>query len=312
MATDRGGGADSATGGAGEPRAIVPPDGTHRSQYDPDAAGLVLAEAAALVKALGFSAQHVTLIGGLVPSLLVPVLDPGVEPHVGTTDVDVCLSVAIMEGTTGEYEKIQDALKRAGYVPTDTSWRWRGGTAASVVLEFFCPQPPGVPPGRAFRPAAGTRGRANLGGQLSALTLEAGRIIGEDAEPIDRDVVLAGGKGRQHITLRVTGPAGFLAAKAAALKTRDKPKDAYDIVWLLEAWPNGPTGAAAAVRSRPVWGSADLALAVDILADQFRDIDSAGALAYASFVAAPENDRDLLARRAAGAVGEFLHAMRDG
>ena len=158
MATDETGEVNRSAGRTDRRREIEPPAGTHRSEYSPDAAGAVLAEAAALIKALGFAAQHVTLIGGLVPTLLVPVLDRDVEPHVGTTDVDVCLSVAIMEGTTGEYEKIQDALRRAGYAPTDSSWRWRGGVAASVVLEFFCPQPPGVPPGRAFRPDAGTRG----------------------------------------------------------------------------------------------------------------------------------------------------------
>jgi hypothetical protein len=109
--------------------------------------------------------------------------------------------------------------------------------------------------------------------------------------------------------LRFTGPAGFLAAKASALKSRDKPKDAYDIVWLLEAWPGGPAQAAAAVRARPVWGRSEIEHALTILVDQFRDIDSAGACAYAEFIAGPGDDRDLLARRAAGAIGEFLGAL---
>jgi hypothetical protein len=289
---------------------VNPPEDHHRSQYDPVVAQAVLGEAAGLIKALGFAAQHVALIGGIVPGLLVPVLDPGVDPHVGTTDLDVCLSVAIMEGTTGYYQKIQQTLKDAGFQPTEESWRWRGGRSASVVLEFFCPQPPGHPAGRPFRPPAERRrARANLGSQLSALALEAGAIIGEDVVEREMEVTLPDGRGRQQLTLRFTGPAGFLAAKASALKSRDKPKDAYDIVWLLEAWPAGPAQAAAAVRARPVWGRSEIEHALTILVDQFRDIDSAGARAYAEFIAGPGDDRDLLARRAAGAIGEFLGAL---
>ena len=51
------------------------PDGQHISGYDPAVAGQLVAEAADLMRAIGFTAAHVVLIGGLVPSLLVPVLD---------------------------------------------------------------------------------------------------------------------------------------------------------------------------------------------------------------------------------------------
>jgi hypothetical protein len=112
--------------------------------------------------------------------------------------------------------------------------------------------------------------------------------------------------------LRVTGIASFLAAKADALQGRDKPKDAYDIVWLLEAWPGGPTGAAHAVRISAVFARVEFNRAMDKLRDQFGDLDRAGARAYARFVGDGGGDADLLARRAVGAVGEFLSAVIDG
>ena len=87
------------------------PDGQHVAGYDPDLAETLVAEAADLVRALGFMAPHVVLIGGLVPGLLVPVLDPGIEPHVGTADIDLCLSVALVEGDTQAYERIETVLK---------------------------------------------------------------------------------------------------------------------------------------------------------------------------------------------------------
>src|ERR1700728_2994400 len=78
-------------------RLLNEPDGQHVAGYDPDLADQLAAEAADIVRSLGFMAVHIVLIGGLVPGLLVPVLDPGIEPHVGTADIDLCLSVALVE-----------------------------------------------------------------------------------------------------------------------------------------------------------------------------------------------------------------------
>lgn len=50
-------------------------DGLHHSEYDPTLAAMLLGEAAHLLRAIGFAADHAILIGGMVPGLLV--LDPG-------------------------------------------------------------------------------------------------------------------------------------------------------------------------------------------------------------------------------------------
>jgi len=47
-----------------------------------------------------------------------------------------------------------------------------------------------------------------------------------------------------------------------------------------------------------------------ILEDQFRDLDSAGARAYARFMTRPGDDLDLLARQATGAIREFRRFVR--
>ncbi len=245
------------------------------------------------------------------PSLPVPVLDPGIEPHIGTTDLDFCLSAAIIEGDKAEYERLEQGLKRAGFV-AEESWRWRGGPDGRLLVEFFCPAGPGREPGRLFRPrgADNPRAKHNLGGSLSALVLEAGSLISADVHLIRREIDLPGGKGKQTFELRVTGIAGFLAAKASALQGRDKPKDAYDVVWLIEAWPGGPAGAAQAVQAPPVSDRPELVRGLEILDDQFHDIDRAGARSYARFMAGGDDAPDLLARRAVGALHEFLREMR--
>jgi hypothetical protein len=56
---------------------------------------------------------------------------------VGTTDIDICLSVALAEGDTAEYERIEVALKAAGYVATDDSFRWKRATGLGLNVESF-------------------------------------------------------------------------------------------------------------------------------------------------------------------------------
>jgi len=284
----------------------------HRSEYDPSLSSAVLDEAAALLKSIGFAAHHVILIGGSVPGLLVPELDPGIEPHVGTTDLDFCLSVAIVEGETTQYERIEQGLKQAGFVAVE-SWRWRGGPDGRLLVEFFCPAGPGREPGKLFRPKQqeSPTAKHNLGSSLSALALEAGSMISDDVHVVTREVELPRGKGKQLMEFRVTGLTALLTAKADALRRRDKRKDAYDIVWVLEAWPGGPAGAGEVVRQSPFIERPEVAQTLATLQDQFGDIDRAGARAYAGFLGEAGDDLDLLARRAVGAVGEFLSVTRE-
>ena len=111
-----------------------------------------MSEAAAIVRSLGFAASHVVLIGGLVPGLLVPVLDPGIEPHVGTADIDLCLSVALIEGDTATYDRTEAVLRRLGFSESGASFRWRRSSGVPVTVEFFCPAKENRPAGQVFRP----------------------------------------------------------------------------------------------------------------------------------------------------------------
>ncbi len=155
---------------------MTEPDGQHQAQYDSASADLILAHAAEIIRATGFAAEHIVVIGGLVPSLLVPVLDAGVEPHIGTADVDLCLSLALIEGDTGTYDRIETVLKRLGFVEGDATFRWVRREGMPMTVEFFCPSGPGRPAGRMWRPKASDNptGKQNLGGNLSALSLSAG------------------------------------------------------------------------------------------------------------------------------------------
>jgi hypothetical protein len=288
-------------------------DGHHHSAYDPSLVDVVLAEAAHLLRNLGFAAAHTVLIGGVVPSLLV--LDPATNrPHLGTTDLDLCLSVAIVEGDTAEYERIENALRNAGYEPTDDSFRWRQSDRLRLQIEFFCPAGDGRPAGKLFRPKAAENPTAkqNFGSKLTAVALDAGQVIGDDVVVVPREVSLPVEGGRTTFEFRVTGVLGFLVAKVGALVGRDKPKDAYDIVWLIENFEGGPAGAAFAITASPAFGRPDVDAALGRLFGEFSAPDCLGPSSYVRFMADVNmgaDDRQRLARQAVGAVGELRRAL---
>ncbi|PSL38144.1 hypothetical protein CLV49_1758 [Labedella gwakjiensis] len=288
---------------------MTEPNGTEISAYDPDTTELIVAEAADILRSAGFTSSHMVIIGGLVPTLLVPVLDPDTEPHIGTADIDICLSLALIDGRTEEYERLETVLRRLDFEPADSSFRWVRAKYPRITLEFFCPAADGRPAGQMHRPKALTNptGKHNLGGQLSALALDAGALMTTDVEVVARTIELPRGKGTIEMDLRVTGPLAFLAAKADAIRQRDKPKDAYDIIWLLESWPGGAAGAARSFAARPAY-SAEVRESIKQLGDLFADVDSVGARSYAQFVSQP-GGQDRAARQAQGAVAEFLSAL---
>jgi hypothetical protein len=281
----------------------------HASDYDPLVTSRLLAEAVSVLRAFGASNAHAIVVGGLVPSLLIPSPDAGFEPHVGTQDLDLCLSVALIEGDVGSYERLEKSLRGAGFEMAmedghRVSWRWRGGIAFPLTVEFFCSAGPGREPGRLHRPGG------IVGGKLSAMALSAGRLIDLDVRDVEVEVDLPGGGGRTRHRLKVVGPAAYLAAKADALQRRNKNKDAYDVVWLVEAWPGGQLALAEELARSRIAPEPELQAAMKVLQFEFGTIDSAGAVKYARFVADDGYSRDHAAQKAVGAVAALLGALK--
>ncbi|HXV94007.1 MAG TPA: nucleotidyl transferase AbiEii/AbiGii toxin family protein [Pseudonocardia sp.] len=291
--------------------ATDPPDDT--TEYNPADLDRLLGEAAQVLRIVGFAGDGLTIIGGLVPTLLVPVVDPAYgRPHVGTRDVDLCLSVALVEDGAQGYERMETQLRRAGFGPGPVTFRWMHPSGTEI--EFFCPAGEGRPAGRMHRPPVGP-GRQTLGGRLTALALDSGELLVADRRTVRRTVALPDRGGLIDFDFPVTGPAGFLAAKAAALGDRDKAKDAYDLVWLMDAWPGGPEALA---REIALGVATTLPGAVrrmrEQLAAAFATEEHHGARAYARFVGtdqATPDERAALALHAHVAVQAFLAVAED-
>jgi hypothetical protein len=280
-------------------------EGGHASEYNPAVRSTLLAEAARVVRAFSFAGAHVVVVGGLVPSLLVPQPEQGLEPHVGTQDLDLCLRVALVDGEVGNYDRLEKCLKDAGFRMLDNaSWRWRGGIALPLTVEFFCPPIAGREPGQLYRPGG------VVGGKLSAMVLSTGGLIDRDFLEIEVEVTLPGQGGKTRQPLKVAGPTAYLAAKADALRRRNKNKDAYDIVWLTESWPGGQAALAVVMRKTPIFNDPVFQTCLRTLKEEFADIDSEGARKYARFMIGPGMNADQLARHAVGAIKLLLEELK--
>lgn len=136
-----------------------------------------------------------------------------------------------------------------------------------------------------------------------------------------RDVVVqrlsaSVGGTRYAIDVNVTGTAGFLLAKVSAAHSRRKPKDWYDLAFvLLHNDLGGPEQAAAAVVARfPNELTGPVRTALDDLLANYATSDAQGPQAYAEqmVIDNPELDATTLAADAALAVSSFHRALYPG
>ena len=291
-------------------------DQTRAVDYDDPMCVRLLGTAADVLRSFGsaFGGRHLAIVGGAVPSLLAGRVPPGMHPHIGTADMDFHLSLHLLDGETADYyQAIIDGLRSLGLATDnqggrDIKWRWVGRYRdARVQVEFLCPMRDRA--GRPEKPKSGTPAEANIGpaGEITALAVGYGHLVPADTVLVERRVLTS--RGMLGYEFPVAGLASWLSLKADAIMRRDKPKDAYDVVWLIDAL--GPAEAAARITSSPLLESD---LATDVLGqlarltiDQFRDIDAAGPQMYADFLRADSGDAER--RHAHGTIAALHRAL---
>ena len=91
-------------------------------QYTPELTEKVLSACQLVALRLGYLMDDLVVVGGLVPTLLTAgnaiQLDDEAERHVGTTDLDIGLALAVLDGD--RYTEISRALEDAGFAPART------------------------------------------------------------------------------------------------------------------------------------------------------------------------------------------------
>lgn len=238
------------------------------------------------------------VLGGLVPELLCA---GSAWRHAGTTDVDVQVDLEIACGAINT-ARLERALRNAEFEPDSARvWRWvPDGTPTKTVVKFELLADLDDQPNEATV-------RFDACESLGAVNLRGTGFAARDVEVRELKSKVGGVEFTAEIN--VSGLAGFLLAKAAAARSRRKPKDWYDIAFvLLHNDRGGPGPAAEAVRA---FFGADLVGSVrtslDDLVANFGGPRNQGPTAYAEqmLIDHPELDMATLAADAVLAVEAF-------
>ncbi len=239
----------------------------------------------------GFLQKDVTVVGGLVPPLLIPVesLGAGIEPHPGTMDVDVALSLALLKES--KYSVLSERLRHAGFRPGTTddgnvtrqSWVIEVGDGEEMELEFLI--------GPATEEAEPST-LQSLEGDFAAWIMPGMQLCFEDRERVRLSGRTLSGERVERRDLWVAGPGAFVVLKALALRERGYNKDAYDLYYVVRHY--GQDIADVAERLVPLLFDPAAERALEVLRTDFETIESVGPMRAAAFLGR-EDDADLRA-----------------
>lgn len=257
------------------------------ADYEQEDVDLIVSAALHVATVLGDLMGDLTIIGGLVPTLLF-LKDVGndeedADPHCGSTDLDIAIAVALLDDS--KYREISDRLRGAGFEhdtnsagnPTPQRWTRPG---MKVTIDFLI----------------GPLTADDQGGRIKHLEEDFGAVIAPGAELafVDREVVrlegstLIGDKAERDVW--VAGPAAFAVLKGLAFHLRNERKDAYDLYYVLRRWPGGVEDIAQRLVGLREHDSDVVDIALANLADDFQSIDHLGPRAVARFVSGNLDD----------------------
>lgn len=278
--------------------------------YSPEAYARVCQALLHVATVLGDWMEQITLIGGVVPSLLVPqsALLEDWEPHPGTTDLDLGLELSLL--TEEGYATIAELLRQAGYRPMEKeedrvrrqTWRTDPGLGVTVTVDFLIARSPRHPR---------TTRVQNLEPDFAAIIADGLQLTERDR----RKILISGStlRGeRAERSIWVCGPASFIVLKARAIHLREKPKDAFDLHYVLTKMEGGIASIATVLRE--MLDDPDAVEAVLFLRQAYRTMDSIGPVRAAFFrygMPVPETQEDIdeFAASAHAYVNRLLAAL---
>ncbi len=124
-----------------------------RLAYSPQALAACEKALRTILTKIGPWGTRLVLIGGMAPRYLVGDLPADIPEHVGTTDLDIVVGIALESEEDEPYRSLQQNLREAQFGPRvnpetgqEETFRWtREVDGVNVLLEFFCPVGNGAP-----------------------------------------------------------------------------------------------------------------------------------------------------------------------
>jgi len=255
---------------------------------------------------LGDFMDEIVIVGGLVPSLIIEQSDlpEGVEPHAGTMDLDIGLSLAVYDNQL--YQKITERLRSAGFSPdtnekgNPTNQRWQiTNEAGKVTIDFLIP---------ATKEDIGKLKRfKNLEKDFAALPADGLMLAFADYVEVVLNGPTIKGEIVENRKIRVCGPCAFVVLKAIAFANRGENKDAYDLFYTIRNFGAGPDEVAKRFSSLGSDEYCDRALA--ILMENFIKIDQVGVRRAAEFLLGEDADTEDLQAEVVGFVSRFVETV---
>lgn len=275
----------------------------HFSDYDEATTARCERVLVTLLGDLGPWRERVYLAGGLAPRYLIGALPEGARAHVGTTDVDLVIGLALGDETPETYSTLETNLKNSGFTQGDSSFQWkREVDGIRIDVEFLC-ETDQVEPGRIFRP----KGEAT-GSSLGAFNVRGAQLLTSDYVEREIEAERLDGGGLSKISVRVANLLPYVVLKILSFQDRHENKDAYDLVFCILHFGEGPEHAGTESAASPVAGHAQVDEALALLAERFETVDHDGPAAYGTFLADPGDEEEIarLRQEAVATVRQFL------
>jgi len=257
---------------------------SYATGYQNEQVSLVRATCLYVATRLGDLMDDLAIVGGLVPSLIINQenIPDGGSAHVGTMDLDVGLTVALL--SEGRYRTLSEALRSAGFEPdlneqgNLTRQRWRMKGVQSVTIDFLIS--PSLPDDKERR-------IRNIEPDFAAFITPGLHLAFRDREKIELSgKTILGEQAKRSIW--VCGPGAYVVLKALAFEGRGENKDAYDLFYLLQ---NYGSGVEDIVKHLQILRDDEITIqALKILQRDFLEHDAIGPRRVANFLTGGPDD----------------------
>lgn len=252
--------------------------------YKSERAALVRSTCLYIATKLGDIMDELVVVGGLVPSLLIDQdnLLEGVEPHVGTMDLDVGLTLVLLDG--GRYRTLTGRLRRSGFSHdvneegNPTRQRWKIEREEKITVDFL------IQPSLHDDRGGGLR---NIESDFAAVIVPGLHLAFLDRARIclSGDTIMGEQATRE---VWVCGPGAFIVLKALAFDSRGENKDAYDLYYLVRNYGAGVEDVAKHLR--PLLNDPWAQEALKVLRRDFFENDYIGPRRVAEFIKGEPNE----------------------
>jgi hypothetical protein len=278
----------------------MPDKPSFASEYRKEHAELVRQTCLYVATKLGDLRDELVVVGGLVPSLLIPEesVTRGEDIHVGTMDLDLGLSLALLDAQ--RYEELTARLRRAGFEPdvnesgnlTFQRWKIEPSGHPKVTVDFVIPPSLDEDEGGKIR---------HIEKDFAAVITPGLHLASQDRRRIPLvGSTIFGEKASRKIW--VCGPGAFVVLKALAFGTRGENKDAYDLYYVIRNYGSGVDDLLEHLN--PILREQETQEALQILSRDFYEPDRVGPRRVAEFMYRSPNDE--LQADVAGFVRELL------